>query len=98
VLLADYLTLGVNVAINKKQNESLLFLNIIKSKEKQFSMTVEIVIGSLPVIMLACSHYQRLIGERKEKERILSLHMQVRYVISMCMLIYDTKFINKISD
>lgn len=79
MLLADYLTLGVNVTINKKHNESLLFLNIIKSKEKQSSMTVEIVIGSLPVIMLACSHYRRLIGERKEKENI-SLHMQVRSV------------------
>lgn len=64
------------MTINKKHNESLLFLNILKSKEKQFSMTVEIVIGSLRVIMLACSHHQRLIGERREKGSI-SLHIQV---------------------
>lgn len=70
------MTWSVNVTINKKHNESLLFLNILKSKEKQFSMTVEIIIGSLPVITLVCSHYQRLIEERREK-RSISLHTQV---------------------
>lgn len=64
------------MTINKKHNESLLLLNIFKSKEKQFSMTVEIIIGSLPVITLLCSQYQRLIGERREKGSI-SLHTQV---------------------
>lgn len=64
------------MTINKKHSESLLLLNILKSKEKQFSMTVEIIIGSLPVITLLCSQYQGLIGERREKER-LPLHTQV---------------------
>lgn len=70
------------MTINKKYNESLLFLNILKSKEKQFSVTVEIISGSLPVITLVCSHYQRLIGERREKGS-LSLHTQCDLCIYM---------------
>lgn len=75
------------MTINKKYKESLLFLNILKSKEKQFSMTVEVIIGSLPVIMLVCSHYQGLIGERREKEDVTAYPGVIS--ISTCISLYN---------
>lgn len=59
-------------------------------------MTVEIVIGSLPVIMLACSHYQWLIGERREKETITAYTGVI--CISTCVLLYYMYFVNNFLD
>lgn len=59
-------------------------------------MTVKVVIGSLPVIMLACSHHQRLIGERK-KRGYTTMYIGV-ICISTCVLLYYKHYIINILD